>query len=194
MNETNSKKPSGTNWARIDHMRDEDIDTSDIAPLDDAFFASAEWRLPRLYIYLNDFSEARKFASHILEERLHDKKKTARARERQELAHLAFNTSLIISYARPFKRSHNFKGQAKSSLQDFIREVLNHEELELHKRVIAMRDTSYAHSDASSHLIEGFDYDRYVALMLQVQPLDKSETTRLRMMIQKWTKYLEAKK
>jgi uncharacterized protein (DUF4415 family) len=46
MSEENLKKPSETDWKRIDQMTDEEIDTSDIPPLDDAFFAAAEWRLP----------------------------------------------------------------------------------------------------------------------------------------------------
>lgn len=41
------KKPSETNWERIDQMTDEEIDTSDIPPLDDAFFAKAKWRMPK---------------------------------------------------------------------------------------------------------------------------------------------------
>ena len=40
------KKPSETDWARIDQMTDEEIDTSDSPPLDDEFFARAEWRMP----------------------------------------------------------------------------------------------------------------------------------------------------
>ena len=40
------KKPSETDWARIDKMTDEDIDLSDSPPLDDDFFARAEWRMP----------------------------------------------------------------------------------------------------------------------------------------------------
>jgi hypothetical protein len=40
------KKPSETDWARIDLMTDEEIDTSDIPPLDDTFFATARWRMP----------------------------------------------------------------------------------------------------------------------------------------------------
>jgi len=40
------KKPSETDWARIDRMTDEEIDTSDSPPLDDDFFARAEWRMP----------------------------------------------------------------------------------------------------------------------------------------------------
>lgn len=41
------KKPSETDWARIDSMTDEEIDTSDIPPLDDEFFAAAKWRMPQ---------------------------------------------------------------------------------------------------------------------------------------------------
>jgi uncharacterized protein (DUF4415 family) len=46
MNERNLKKPSETDWTRIDSVSDEEIDTSDIPPLDDKFFASAQWRMP----------------------------------------------------------------------------------------------------------------------------------------------------
>lgn len=46
MNAKNLKKQSKTDWARIDRMTDEEIDTSDNPPLDDDFFARAEWRMP----------------------------------------------------------------------------------------------------------------------------------------------------
>ena len=46
MSVKNLKKSSETDWARIDQMTDEEIDTSDIARLDDEFFAKAEWRMP----------------------------------------------------------------------------------------------------------------------------------------------------
>src|SRR6266850_6323743 len=158
MNARNLKKPSATNWARIDQMTDEKIDTSDIPPLDDAFFTAAQWRLPRLYIDLNDFRNARRFAVYILRQKLHEKKKTQLARTRQQLVHLAFNTALIISYSRPFHGNYNLKGQPKSSLKEHTCDVLNDTECELHTRVLAMRDEAYAHSDARSHLFEGFDY------------------------------------
>ena len=41
------KRPSETDWARIDSMSDEEVDTSDAPPLGDEFFARAEWRMPR---------------------------------------------------------------------------------------------------------------------------------------------------
>ncbi len=37
---------SGTDWARIDAMTDDDIDTSNIPPLTDEFFAKAQLRMP----------------------------------------------------------------------------------------------------------------------------------------------------
>lgn len=46
MSARNLKTHSETDWARIDSMTDEEIDTSDIPPLDDAFFARAQWRVP----------------------------------------------------------------------------------------------------------------------------------------------------
>jgi uncharacterized protein (DUF4415 family) len=41
------KNSSKTDWERIDQLTDQEIDTSDIPPLDDAFFANAKLRLPK---------------------------------------------------------------------------------------------------------------------------------------------------
>ncbi len=46
MSEKSMSKPSKTDWARLDAMTDEMIDTSDIPPLDDSFFKTAKWRKP----------------------------------------------------------------------------------------------------------------------------------------------------
>jgi uncharacterized protein (DUF4415 family) len=40
------KNTSATDWERIDKLTDEEIDTSDIPPLDDEFFARAQLRMP----------------------------------------------------------------------------------------------------------------------------------------------------
>jgi len=37
---------SKTDWARIDAMTDDEIDTSDIPPLNDGFFSKAKLRMP----------------------------------------------------------------------------------------------------------------------------------------------------
>jgi uncharacterized protein (DUF4415 family) len=47
MSDTSMSKPSGTDWERIDAMTDEEIDTSDIPPLTDAFFKRAKMRMPK---------------------------------------------------------------------------------------------------------------------------------------------------
>ena len=40
------KKKSGTDWNRLRQIKDEDVDVSDIPPLDDAFFKNATLRMP----------------------------------------------------------------------------------------------------------------------------------------------------
>jgi uncharacterized protein (DUF4415 family) len=47
MSENSLKNTSQTDWARIDAMTDEEIDTSDIAPLGESFFANAQLRMPK---------------------------------------------------------------------------------------------------------------------------------------------------
>ena len=47
MNGSSMNKPSQTDWERIDRLKDEEIDTSDIPPLDDSFFAKAKLRMPQ---------------------------------------------------------------------------------------------------------------------------------------------------
>jgi hypothetical protein len=139
---------------------------------------------------LKDLRQAGEFATYILEERLHEKKETKQRR----LVHLAFATSLVVAYSRSFKRSKNLKGQREPSLQDYAHEVLTGEdELELHRRVVDMRDQAYAHSDANSNYFD-LDYDRYAAPMKVVELLDKTDTELLRAMISKWISHVEAEK
>ncbi|MEZ4675388.1 MAG: BrnA antitoxin family protein [Caldilineaceae bacterium] len=47
MNEETLNKHSATDWARLETMTDDEIDTSDIPLLDDDFFAKGELRLPK---------------------------------------------------------------------------------------------------------------------------------------------------
>lgn len=46
MSDLPTNKPLETDWARVDAMTDEEIDTSDIPPLADDFFRRATVRLP----------------------------------------------------------------------------------------------------------------------------------------------------
>lgn len=47
MNGNAMSNTSKTDWTKVDAMNDEDIDTSDIAPLSEEFFAKAKWRIPK---------------------------------------------------------------------------------------------------------------------------------------------------
>ena len=47
MSASNLKRPSESNWAKVDTMTDEEIDTSDIPSLDEAFFANAKLQMPK---------------------------------------------------------------------------------------------------------------------------------------------------
>ncbi len=46
MKNTNTKSSSATDWERIDKLTDEQIDTSDIPPLDADFFSRATLQMP----------------------------------------------------------------------------------------------------------------------------------------------------
>ena len=47
MNANSMNDTSLTDWERVDALTDEDIDTTDIPPLDANFFANAELRMPK---------------------------------------------------------------------------------------------------------------------------------------------------
>ena len=47
MNAKNTKRQSGTDFKALETMKDQDIDFSDIPPLDNTFFDDATLRLPR---------------------------------------------------------------------------------------------------------------------------------------------------
>ena len=47
MNADAMNNTSKTDWARIDAMSDEDIDTSDIPPLSEEFFTRGQLRMPQ---------------------------------------------------------------------------------------------------------------------------------------------------
>lgn len=111
----------------------------------------------RLSISLGDFRQARRFASFILRRQLHTKTQT----DYVQLLHLAFNTSLVVSYSRPFSSNRDLH-KARSSLKSLVLAVLTADEIALQEKVLEVRNTAYGHSDASSHLITQIDYTKPV--------------------------------
>lgn len=62
MNENAMNNTSRTDWARIDAMSDEDIDTSDIPPLSDEFFAKAQLQMPKSSVKITIQIDSETFA------------------------------------------------------------------------------------------------------------------------------------
>jgi hypothetical protein len=152
--------------------------------------APDEFRLSRLNIFLFDFNHARRFSGYILRRKLHS------VRDPQavaKLVHLAFNTSLVVAYSRPFLDS-NDGAKKKVSLRGAVNAVLDTPEQILHDKIIKkMRNQAFAHSDAASHEIEGFNYDGTTVQIykLAFEPLPLDETRLLSTMIKKWIEYVE---
>lgn len=65
----------------------------------------------------------------------------------------AFTTSLVVSYARPFKQSYGWP--------DFPNEFKHYdtEQAVLHEQLIALRDQVFAHSDSASYTIRPYRID-----------------------------------
>ena len=177
------KKKSETDWARVDRMTDDEIDTSDIPPLDDAFFERATKVLPRVRVDRIDLIEARNYAAHILDKNWSHQKKN--------LAHDAFNTALIISYCRPFSTRYDLDEKRESKLDENIAEVLTEEEIEMHVRMKRLRDESIAHSDARSHLFPKMDYTKDFCFFKVELNLSRCDVELLGKMIPKWINYLD---
>jgi len=177
------KTKSKTDWARVDQMKDEDIDTSDSPPLDDAFFERARKFLPRIRVDRIDLTKARRFADHILHQRWKKQSPTADA----------FNIALIVSYCKPFSMRKDLEGKRELWLdrQVDLAEILSPEEAQLHNRVKELRNSYVAHSDADSVLFRGLDYSRTIFLHKEALNLKKSDVELLRRMIGKWIKYLD---
>ena len=102
----------------------------------------------------------------------------------------AFNTALIISYCRPFSTRYDLDEKRESKLDGNIAEVLTEEEIEMHARMKQLRDESYAHSDARSHLFPKMDYTKDFYFLKADLNLSRFEVELLERMILKWIKYL----
>lgn len=92
----------------------------------------------------------------------------------------------------PFSTRYDLERQRELPLDKQVPDVLiEKEEIALHKRIKEMRDESFAHSDARSHLFEGFDYSNHFPFFKPELPLSQPETSLLATMIQKWINHLD---
>lgn len=86
------------------------------------------------------FGQAHSSATFILEE-VEDGKSYSLADRRK---FQCFETTLIIAYTRPFKSSN---GTNKLSIENNLNVSLTETELELHNKILFLRDSIIAHSD-----------------------------------------------
>ena len=147
-------------------------------------------RRSRLNIFLSDFMQAREFSGYILNRKLHE---VRGPQAKAKLVHLAINTSLIISYSRPFHKSNEGAGLPRASLRQHVGGLLSVDERALHEKVIYKRDQALAHSDAAAHEFDGLNYNGRGMLFYKsaFDPLTKDETQMLRRMSRKWINYLK---
>jgi hypothetical protein len=153
-----------------------------------------QFRLSRLNLFLMDFRDAQKFARYFVRKKLHAVKNQQAV---AKLVHLAFNTSLVAAYSRPFHKSNDEIRDGKKVrvwLRDAIDLILDTEvDKALHDKIIKLRDETFAHSDSASREIEGFNYEGNTVLFYKapVEVITREETRQLGKMIEKWIVHLD---
>jgi len=100
----------------------------------------------KLYVSSSDIAFARYCASVILKKGWHTQPWERRGTIYQQQA--AFTTALVTAYARPFTKSHGWP-----SLPKELTAVYSDQEAALHKQLIKLRHTVYAHSDSAGYSI-----------------------------------------
>jgi len=147
-----------------------------------------EMRKYRRTIFRGDFRECDRFVQYMLPRKLYEK-----TSGQLNLIRSAFETALVISYCRPFGNNKNLSGDGHSSLTHAIDNVLLDEgERQLHFLIKERRNRLYAHSQASTHVVPGFNYeDSALHLMIVQEPLTEQQLLVLRTMIKKWRTHLK---
>lgn len=95
----------------------------------------------KLHSSASDIGVAQQCAAHIMKKGWHDYSFKRRGNVRMQ--QIAFYTTMIVSYARPFAIGRNGTGFPKKLLR------FRSKEIELHKQILDLRNKEYAHSDPS---------------------------------------------
>ena len=135
--------------------------------------------LERLIISQQDLLQAKSFAEFILSKNLHDRSTDW---EEQKLIHLAFNTSLIVSYSRPFTGNRGISTGKQQSVGSKLLEVLSKEEKRLHDNLTRSRHAEYAHSDLNSHNVSIYACENF-AIPIGRNPFVPIEIEQIRQLI-----------
>ena len=108
----------------------------------------------------------------------------------------AFNTALVVAYARPFSNSDTAEGRALPRLPGRFLRLYSDPERALHDRLISERNDRYAHSDAAIYKIEvhGTRHDSGFFIELPFVDLTESDLHRLVVMLDKIHPPIEAER
>jgi hypothetical protein len=135
----------------------------------------------KLYISLNDLAMADTFAGHLLKNGWHYALWETRRRWPTYMKQAAFTSALVVSYARPLTKSYGWP--------KFPMEIVDFDESEftLHKKIIHLRDTVYAHSDSVNHGVRPWRIAGLPSAIVSSPPLrlTSDELQRVRQMISK---------
>jgi hypothetical protein len=102
----------------------------------------------RLFVSIQDFGWAMKFASHLLKKGWHSAPWERRGSIYMQ--QMAYTSSLLTSYARPFTKSRGWP-----NLPINLVPYATHE-WEFHKQLMDIRHQVFAHSDSSRHSVRPF--------------------------------------
>ena len=116
--------------------------------------AKPEDELRRLIISQKDLLQAEKFAEYIILRDLH-----AHPNDDSILVHKAFNTALIIAYARPFYAGRKQKTPVPDQLEGKVLRTLTRKQREFHDRILRIRREEQAHSDAEAHSVDFYRWE-----------------------------------
>jgi hypothetical protein len=105
----------------------------------------------RLHVSSLDLGLARQYAAHLLKKGWHSAPYERRGSIYMQQS--AFTTSLVVSYARPFKKCRGWPPFPEEFWQ------YDQGQNELHAHLIGLRDQVYAHSDSSQYTVKPFRID-----------------------------------
>ncbi|MEA9588734.1 hypothetical protein VC279_02950 [Xanthomonas sp. WHRI 10064A] len=119
----------------------------------------------KLYISLSDLAMADTFASQLVKNGWHFVLWETRRRWSTYMKQAAFTSAFITAYARPFTKSHGWP--------QFPMEIVRFNAADelLHKKIINLRNTVYAHSDSASHTVKPYRISGYPSAIVRSPPL-----------------------
>lgn len=126
--------------------------------------AEADRRIERENIGAWDWAHAERYCRFYLEHALYDLSKTYHDEAR------AFTTAIVVTYSRPFSGNRARDGQRDPIDEEYL-QALDRHGCALHERMLELRNTAFAHSDAAFHNVQIGDTERGGITTLSQDPL-----------------------